>query len=75
MRDINGEDRKTGRKLKKGQEKIHEQTALQKQAFVLLWTVSTTGRNALSSGRWQELEKLNSLTSDKKWSVCLEGVN
>lgn len=51
MRDINGEDRKTGRKLKNGQEEVHEETAFQKQAFVLLWTVSTTGRNALSSGR------------------------
>lgn len=50
-RDINGEDRETGRKLKKGQEEVREQTALQKQAFVLLWTVSTNGRNALSSGR------------------------
>lgn len=51
MRDINGEDGKTGRKLKEGQEELREQTAFQKQAFVLLWTVSTTGRNALSSGR------------------------
>lgn len=50
MRDINGEDRKTGGKLRKGQEEIREQTALQKQAFVLLWTVSATDRNALSSG-------------------------
>lgn len=51
MKDINGEDRKTGRKLKKGQEEVHDQTAFQKQAFVLLWTLSTTGRSAVSSGR------------------------
>lgn len=38
MRDINGEDGKTGRKLKEGQEELREQTAFQKQAFVLLWT-------------------------------------
>lgn len=50
VRDTNGEDRKPGRKLKKRQEEVREQTAFQKQAFVLLWTVSTTGRNAL---KWE----------------------